>query len=226
MRETGQMNYQSCLVRKRKIRRENEILQKLNSQFQMKTLLFNDSRNLFDSTFANTSKLTNNNSQTRFLSQTYYSVLDNSPNKLQRDALESRLRVSSSAQKIRIKKAEIRKRHRVESLEKIINKCTQAREELGSSRKLTSSRKSLHESVRNLTSSIEKCKNDYVLINSNLHSEKLLRLDSKVLRNQLSFTEKLRKKAKGIWRFPTTGMRKKTDKLLTAVSTRLKIAKA
>ena len=224
MIKCGQMNYQGCLARKKKIKLENEILQKLNSQFQMKTLLFNDNRNMFDSTSGNVSRLSNNNSQAHFLSHNYSSMLEDSHKKLPRDALEPRLRVSSSVQKIRLKKSDIKKQHRVDSLESIMKKCTQARGEYVSSRNLSSSRKKFHESVRNLTNSIEKCKNDHKLINSHMHSEKSLRVDSKAIRDQLSFTERLKKKAKTIWRFPTTGMRKRTDKLLTSVSTRLKVA--
>lgn len=200
-------NYQSCVERKQKVKIQNEILRKINQSKTGKIL-----EEL--STFCSPTKLSTTASQKNLQSQ--YSAIKKS----QSNWFTSNLRSASSARKIRVKKVDLKKT-RVESLEKIMQKCIDVKSNFDSRRTLRSCQK-FNDSAKDLRSSIEKCRNTDALVNMSLSSEKLLRADSKIIRDQLSYTEKLTKRERSVWKFPACGISKKTEKLIAEVANKFK----
>ena len=221
MQESDSKNFSNRSGRKFKILLENEILRSIQKHKSVKYKCKSDKMNNFEQTFSSIPKLSKNNSQGTLFQYQYSTLFEDSHKKLSSRLLGKEMRVTNSAKKIRVTKGDLEKQKRVDSLEKLMKKCKEIKEDYKSTSVLSSYKKINHD-LNKLKSSIEKIQENNGDASAKLVSEKLLRSDSKIIRSQLSYTEKLQKKHKSIWKYSTHSMNKRTERLIAAIDTKFK----
>ncbi len=138
----------------------------------------------------------------------------------QKEKSNQSLKSSQSSSKLTSSKNAQKKQMRVESLSNIMQRCTKVKEAFYF-QDIFMRHWRFNQDLCKLEKAIEKCKDPDSL--SPLKSEVILRSDSRALRQQLSFSEKHRKQTKGIWKYTSPAISKKTNKLVASVAKKLKV---
>jgi hypothetical protein len=209
MPELGLRNYKSVSTRKFRIKLENDILQSLNKKKIRK----------LEKTDVKTSDLADWWDKNALLAYKHNPIFQNSFQNFS-VKLSTRMVPGTFTSRIKVKKSDIKRQERVDSLDKLMEKCTKVRDGLRSTR-VVSSYNIISASVSNLKTSIERCQEKNTEIKSLLKYEKVLKAESKILRQEASYAEKLRKQSKYVWKFPTRSIRKKTERLIADVDNKL-----
>jgi hypothetical protein len=170
---------------------ENESVLRMKKPRNRKTNSFLDQKQIFG---LQKQDFMNKNTRKSFNLNKISSIFEDSPSKvsLNSGSKESKYKdlVNYNIRKIQLR----RQRSRVESLDNLVQKCSDIQEDSKTSRVRLACQKA-NDSANRLKKSIEKCQEKSLeLINKNT-TEKSLRADAKMLRQQLGLvTEKYRKK--------------------------------
>ena len=181
--------------------------------------LRSDKSQALDQTLNNLSKYSTANSNS-ILSCKNPLFTQDSYKKLSSNLIFRQIQESKSLNKIRIKRSDLTKKKRVDSLELLMKNCHKIQDEIKTDRTVLSYKK-INEKLNSLRNSIEHCQSNIEDYNFALKSEKNLRAESKHLSNQLSYTENLRKQTRCVWKFSTNALSRRTERLMSTVESKI-----
>lgn len=109
------------------------------------------------------------------------------------------------------------KQQRINSLESLVKRCKKVQEDLKQTGFVTKFRK-IETKAAKLKSSIELCQNmnntDLETVLLRRQSEKDMKTEFKLIRNELSFKERPSSRNRSVWKFSRTATDRKTDKII------------